>query len=114
MAVVTISHQIGSGGRAIGQRVAQILGYPYIDQEIVQEVATRLGVTEDEAVEHDEKTESLISQVLSSLGYNSLGGPSVLNEEVAAEITRQNWVNNKEYQQTTQNVIEAMSAKGNV
>ena len=114
MAVVTVSHQLGSGGRAIGQRVAQILGYPYVDKEIVQEVAARLGVTEDEAVQHDEKTEGLINQIISSLGISSMGGTVVLDEEVAAAITSQNWVDNKEYQQTTQNVIETMSAKGNV
>ncbi len=114
MAVITISHQIGSGGREIGQRVAQTLGYPYIDQEIVQGVAARLGVSEDEAVNHDEKTDSLISQIIASLGYNSLGGPAVLNEEVADQITRQSWLDNSKYQEATQNVIETMSAKGNV
>jgi cytidylate kinase len=114
MAVITISHQIGSCGREIGQRVAQVLGYPYIDREIVQGVAARLGVTEDEAVAHDEKADSLISQIIASLGYNSLGGPAVLNEEIAAEVTRQSWLDNSKYQQATQNVIETMSAQGNV
>lgn len=114
MAVITISHQIGSGGREIGEKVAQTLGYPYIDREIVQGVAARLGVSEADAVEHDEKADSLISQIIGSLGYNSLGGPAILNEEIAAEITRQNWLDDSQYQKATQNVIETMSAKGNV
>ncbi len=114
MAVITISHQIGSCGREIGQRVAQLLGYPYVDREIVQGVAARLGVTEDEASDHDEKAESLISQIIGSLGYTSLGGPTILSEEMAAQVTQNNFVDNNRYQAATQQVIEAVSAKGNM
>lgn len=114
MAVIAISHQIGSGGREIGQKVAQTLGYPYIDREIVQGVAARLGVTEDEASEHDEKAESLISQIIGSLGYTSLGGPTILNQEMAAQVSAENFVDSAKYHEATQQVIRSVSARGNV
>lgn len=114
MAVITISHQIGSCGREIGQRVAQLLGYPYVDREIVQGVASRLGVTEDEASDHDEKADSLISQIIGSLGYTSLGGPTILNEEMAAQVSSDNFLDTARYQEATQQVIGTVSGKGDV
>ncbi|MBN9393419.1 MAG: cytidylate kinase-like family protein [Chloroflexi bacterium] len=114
MAVITISHQIGSGGREIGQKVAQILGYPYIDREIVQGVAARLGVSEDEASDHDEKADSLISQIIGSLGYTSLGGPTILNQEMAAQVSAENFVDTAKYNEATQGVLRSVSARGNV
>src|SRR6478672_8516126 len=112
MAVITISHQIGSCGREIGQKVAQLMGYPYVDREIVEGVAARLGVTEDEASDHDEKTDSLISQIIGSLGYTSLGGPTLLNDEMAAQVSQDNFLDTAKYQKATQQVIETVSAKG--
>jgi cytidylate kinase len=114
MAVITISHQIGSGGREIGQKVAQILGYPYVDREIVQGVAARLGVTEDEASDRAEKAESLISQIIGSLGYSSLGGPTILSQEMAAQISPENIVDTAKYYEATQGVLRSVSARGDV
>ena len=114
MAVITISHQIGSCGREIGQKVAQKMGYPYVDREIVQGVAARLGVTEDEASDHDEKADSLISQIIGSLGYTSLGGPTILNEEMAAQVGTDSYLDTAKYHKATQQVIETVSAQGNV
>ena len=37
--VITISRQFGSGGRTIGKKVAEKLGIPYYDKELVDQVA---------------------------------------------------------------------------
>ena len=37
--VITISRQFGSGGRSIGKAVAEKLGIPYYDKELVDKVA---------------------------------------------------------------------------
>ena len=42
--VVTISRQFGSGGSEVGRITAQKSGLSYIDREIIDEVARRLGV----------------------------------------------------------------------
>ena len=46
MNIVTISREFGSGGREIGKRIAEILGYDYYDKEIIAEIAKRHDVDE--------------------------------------------------------------------
>ena len=41
--IITISRQFGSGGRSIGKKVAQTLGYDYYDSELVKKVAEETG-----------------------------------------------------------------------
>lgn len=41
MGVITISREFGSGGRELGKRVADELGYAYYDREIVEEIAKK-------------------------------------------------------------------------
>ena len=47
MNVITISRQFGSGGRELGKRLADILGYDYYDREIIAAVAKEQGLEED-------------------------------------------------------------------
>lgn len=41
--VITISHQIGSGGALIGQKLSERLGIPLIDHQILQQVSQQPG-----------------------------------------------------------------------
>ena len=43
MRVVTVSREFGSGGRELGQRLAEILGFDYYDSEIITAVAEKSG-----------------------------------------------------------------------
>ena len=45
--VITISREFGSGGRTIGKAVAQALGIPCYDQELLQEIAQKSGFHEN-------------------------------------------------------------------
>lgn len=45
--IITISRQFGSGGREIGRRLAQALGYAYYDRQLVVELAERTDLAED-------------------------------------------------------------------
>ncbi len=47
MNIVTISREFGSGGREIGKKIADILGYDYYDREIIAEIAKRHDVDEN-------------------------------------------------------------------
>ncbi len=47
MNIITISRQFGSGGRELGKRLADILGYDYYDREIITAVAKEQGVNEN-------------------------------------------------------------------
>ena len=45
--VITISREFGSGGRTIGKKVAEKLGIPCYDAEIIQKIAEESGYAKD-------------------------------------------------------------------
>ena len=45
--IVTISREFGSGGREVGKRLADELGYAYYDREILTALAVETGMDED-------------------------------------------------------------------
>ena len=45
--VITISREFGSGGRTIGKKVAQALGIPCYDSELLQKIAVESGFNEN-------------------------------------------------------------------
>ncbi len=47
MNVITISREFGSGGRELGKRLAELLGYDYYDKEIISIIAQRHGLDEE-------------------------------------------------------------------
>jgi len=47
MAVITISRQFGSGGKTLGKLISEILGYAFIDREIINKVAELANVSDD-------------------------------------------------------------------
>lgn len=53
--VITISRQFGSGGRELGRRLAEKLGFAYYDDEIIAEISKRTQLSEEyvqQIVEH--------------------------------------------------------------
>lgn len=50
MRIITISREFGSGGREIGKRIADILGFAYYDKEIISRVA-KIGNFHEKYVE---------------------------------------------------------------
>lgn len=69
MAVITISRQFGCGGKNLGKKVADDLGYVFADSEIISRIAEAANVSET-WVEHVEKEAGgkflwIISQMVS-------------------------------------------------
>lgn len=52
--VITISREFGSGGHAIGKAIAQKLGIPFYDKELLSIAAKQSGMQEDLFVKYDE------------------------------------------------------------
>jgi len=52
--VITISREFGSGGRTIGRKVAEKLGVPCYDAELIQKIAEESGYTADYIREESE------------------------------------------------------------
>lgn len=46
MNIITISREFGSGGRELGKRLADLLGYDYYDREIITTIAAQKGLDE--------------------------------------------------------------------
>jgi cytidylate kinase len=45
MAVITISRQFGAGGITLGERLSKRLGYRYVHEDIIGEVARKMGTS---------------------------------------------------------------------
>lgn len=52
--VITISREFGSGGHSIGEKVAKKLNIPFLDQEIVNQVAVESGYAREMVEEQGE------------------------------------------------------------
>ena len=46
MRIITISREFGSGGRELGKRLAEQLGFNYFDREIITEIANHTKLDE--------------------------------------------------------------------
>ena len=46
MRIITVSREFGSGGRVLGRKIADILGYDYYDREIISTLARENGMDE--------------------------------------------------------------------
>lgn len=67
MAVVTISRQLGSIGDLVARRTAEILGYDWVDKDLITEVAREANVSESEVKKYDELSESPAKRFIRSL-----------------------------------------------
>lgn len=70
MAVITIARQFGAGGRTLGGRVAENLGFQLIDEEIVERVALEANVSADwvDSVVNEAGNEGVLTRLISKLG----------------------------------------------
>lgn len=59
--VITISREFGSGGKEIGKKLAERLGIPFYDKELLEEASKQSGICEELFHKHDETyTSSLL------------------------------------------------------
>jgi len=78
MAVITISNELGSGGLDIGQRVAQSLGYAFVDKHTSDRVFRQYGLTKFSQVYNTAPS------ILDLLNSDNLLIVSMLNEILEA------------------------------
>src|SRR5260370_3480242 len=56
--VITISHQLGSGGSYLGKQLSERLAIPFVDRDILKRVAEQIHVSEAELVGREERLSS--------------------------------------------------------
>ena len=74
--IITISREFGSGGRTIGRLVAQQLGIPFYDKELVEQVALASGFAPQFVEEHGEHAPS---KSRLSYAFSHQGVPGVMS-----------------------------------
>ena len=55
---VTIGREYGSGGREVGEKLAERLGFTFLDKNILNEISGKSGISVEELMENDEKPSS--------------------------------------------------------
>ena len=92
MPVVTLSRLYGAGGRRVAPRLAEAVGFTFVDREIVEEAARRLGLDPEVARAMDERAPAIVEEIGMALaaatpGYGLAPLPD-LDERALAEATR--------------------------
>lgn len=86
---ITIGREFGSGGREIGKKVAQALGIPYYDKELLAVAAEESGLSHEFLQNYDEKpTNSFLYSLV--MGQQNLltGIQGTTVEQLAAKAQR--------------------------
>jgi cytidylate kinase len=91
---VCISHATGAGGEEIGRRVAEHLGFLYVDEEIVARAAAKAGIEPGDVAE-EERRKSLVARVLESIAQGGgeawafgAGAPPRIGDELSGDDVR--------------------------
>jgi cytidylate kinase len=83
MPVITISRMYGSCGSEVAERAAEALGWPLFDNEMIDAIAARSGLTRAEVTAQDEHVPSMVERLASAL---SLGSPEIMPPVPAGRI----------------------------
>ena len=81
--IITVSREYGSGGRLIGKKTAESLGWKFYDKEIIEAAAKESGLSEsfiEQSGEYASATTSLLFNL--SVGNNLNNGIMSLYNEV--------------------------------
>jgi len=90
--IITISREFGSGGRTIGQKIADKLGYKFYDSEIIERVMIESGLSKEIVEKYDEyathKNSFLYSIAVNSsiTAMDAYQGTSFANQVQIAQI----------------------------
>ena len=80
--IITISREFGSGGRLIGKCLAEKLGVPYYDKELLDRIAEESGFSREMMEDAEKKAKnSFLYSLMSAMGTGESGPESLsLNE----------------------------------
>ncbi len=106
MTVITIRHEFATGGRELGQMVADRLGYQYVDKNLFQKIADNLSVS-DNSLKSFEKTRHfyITNLFLGLVSKNYIKRIAGHDRSVVCDV---------EYQNSLKSLITKFAAKDNV
>jgi cytidylate kinase len=65
--IITISREFGAAGGEVARRLADVLEWTLVDNELIDEVAKRAGVAREEVAEREERAPSFIERLSRTL-----------------------------------------------
>src|SRR3954468_1689495 len=77
---ITIARQLGAGGGPLGKRIAERLGFAYLDDDILRKAAEKSGAHPEDLARWDEHRSRLWKRLA---GTFSLGAPEGVFEPLA-------------------------------
>jgi len=121
--ILTLSRELGSGGIAIVQKLAQRLDWKIIDKEIITRVAEMAECTEGEIAPFDQEEFHRIKMLFKDIASPTTGG-GLMFPFAAGGYMEPYWIptgvndpkiiDESRYLQLTKAVIENLAEKGNV
>ena len=105
--IITISRQFGAGGSEVAARVARALGWQLVDNELMEQVAARAGMSAEEVARREERAPSFVERLTRTLAAQNpeLVPPpdGTVKELEEASLVR-----------ITESVVAEMARQGNV
>ena len=106
--LITISRQYGAGGSTVARLVAERLGWAVVDNELIDRVAARAGLTPQEVAEKEERAPGLLERIVLALASSS----AELLTPVAAEALKP--IEEPRLVEITEKVVAEVAAQGKV
>ncbi|MES2124996.1 MAG: cytidylate kinase-like family protein [Gemmatimonadota bacterium] len=78
--LITISREYGAGGSSVARVVAKALGWEVVDNQLVDEVAARAGITPQEVRDREERGPTFVERVARAL---TVANPEVIGPGTA-------------------------------
>lgn len=106
--LITIGRQFGAGGSTVARAIAERLHWSVVDNDLIDRVAARAGLTPQEVAAQEEAAPGLLERIVMALASSSL---EILTPESAEALKP---LDEPRLVQITEKVVSEMAAEGKV
>jgi cytidylate kinase len=107
--LITISRQYGAGGSLVAQRVADVLGWRVVDNELVERVAAEAGLAPEDVARREERVPGFVQRLAQALVAGTPeAGPSPVTAVPLSGLAEPDLV------RITERVVAQVAAEGRV
>lgn len=106
--LITIGRQFGAGGSTVARTIAERLHWSVVDNDLIDRVAARAGLTPQEVAAQEEAAPGLLERIVMALASSSL---EILTPESAEALKP---LDEPRLVQITEKVVSEMAAAGKV
>jgi cytidylate kinase len=112
--LITISRERGSGGRSVGNQLAQELGMECFGKEIVYDIAQSAGVAKESVEKYDQEHYNKWNLIVDSLRISSHFSPDYGFNFSLANIEPEIFFTEDKYLKTTQEILAKLGSRPGV